>query len=124
MNDLFDHFWDSSLGMTNHKSSINIDINEDENGYVIDADLPGVYEKDITVTAGHNYLTISATRERHQKDSKRHTQESYYGQMHRSITLPDHVDTDNIEANYRHGVLHLQLPKSAAHKPKRIKVTS
>jgi HSP20 family protein len=44
------------------------------------------------------------------------------GQFSRSVTLPVEIDTDKCEARFEHGVLHLALPKTAAHQPKRIQI--
>ena len=123
VNSLFDSFWSGgSLG--DRKFSINVDISEDKDGYFVHADIPGVEQKDIDVSVGHNYLTISAKRESHHQDKKHHAQECYHGEMQRTISLPDNVDTGKVAAKYTHGVLKLHIPKSEQHKPRKIDITS
>lgn len=121
INSLFDSFWHGGI-LGDRKLSINVDITEDTEGYCICADIPGVEQKDIDVSVGHNYLTISAHREHCHKDKKHHAQECYRGQMQRTISLPDNVDTDKVEAKYTNGVLKLHVPKSEQHKPKKIEI--
>lgn len=123
VNSLFDNFWNGGL-LGDRKLSIDVDISEDKDGYFVHADIPGVEQKDIDVSVGHNYLTISAKREFYHEDKKHHAQECHYGQMQRTISLPDNVDTNKIEAKYAHGVLKLHLPKSEQHKPRKINIKS
>ena len=122
INDLFDHFWNGDLLGSRH--NMHLDIIEEDDSYRVMADMPGINEKDIEITCGHNYLTVSAKREHTHKDKKHHAQERYYGAMQRTISLPDDVNTDNIQAKYQNGVLALHIPKSEAHKPKKITIQS
>ena len=123
VNSLFNSFWGSEY-LGDRKFSINVDISEDKDGYFVHADIPGVEQKDIDVSVGHNYLTISAKRESYHKDKKHHTQECHYGEMQRTISLPDNVDTGKVEAKYTNGVLNLHIPKSEQHKPRKVDIIS
>ncbi|WP_297811863.1 Hsp20/alpha crystallin family protein [uncultured Methylophaga sp.] len=101
-----------------------VDISEDENGFTIHADLPGVKSNDIEVTAENGVLTIKGQRESHKEEDKDNFRriERFSGQFMRRFTLPERADLQNITAHSRDGVLELTIPKSAEGKPRRIEV--
>ncbi len=101
-----------------------VDIVEKEDGIVLKADLPGIDPKDVEVQVENHTLTLRGER-RQEKDVKEENYrrvERSYGSFVRSFTLPNTVDTEKIQAEYRNGVLELTLPKRAEAKPKQIKV--
>ena len=92
-----------------------VDISEEETKYQIKADLPGVDKKDINVSLHDGVIKISGekrTESESGKDSKNHRMERFYGSFSRSFVLPESVDEDQVEANYKDGVLTLDIPKS------------
>ncbi len=102
-----------------------VDVSEDENGYLVRAELPGVKKEDIDVTLEGGVLTISAETksESEEKDGGRVIrQERRYGKYSRSLRLGTQIDESKVKANYKDGILELALPKSEAVKPKRIAV--
>ena len=103
-----------------------VDISEMENGFEIRAELPGVSEKDVNVSVTDNRLTIKG--EKHQEaetDGKNyHRVERRYGSFQRSFTLPRHVETDAIKAQFTDGVLTLEIPKAEVAKPTEISITT
>ncbi|HKS81915.1 MAG TPA: Hsp20/alpha crystallin family protein [Candidatus Acidoferrales bacterium] len=101
-----------------------VDIFETENELVIKADLPEISEKDLDVRVENNTLTIHGERKFEQKvkeGSYLRTERSY-GSFSRSFSLPNTVNTDAIKAEYKNGVLTIELPKRAESKPKQVKV--
>lgn len=82
---------------------------EDDNGYTISVELPGVDEKNVSVQLAGSQLTITAKRSSETKDKDR--QESFEGTFTRSVTLPEIVDAAKIEATYAKGLLTVKLPK-------------
>lgn len=101
-----------------------VDIFETENELVIKADLPEISEKDLDVRVENNTLTIHGERKFEQKvkeGSYLRTERSY-GSFSRSFSLPNTVNTDAIKAEYKNGVLTIELPKRAESKPKKVKV--
>ena len=102
-----------------------VDVSETENGFEIRAELPGVSEKDVNVSVTDNLLTIKG--EKHQEeetDGKNyHRVERRYGSFQRSFTLPRHIETDAIKAEFKDGVLTLGIPKAEAAKPTEIPIT-
>ena len=93
-----------------------IDFAEDENAYHLTAELPGLSEKDINLSLSDDMLSISGEkreeRQEDEKDKNYHYSERRYGSFRRTIQLPQHIDRDKIEANFRNGVLRVTLPKS------------
>ena len=101
-----------------------VDIYEDDHQVTIQAELPGIDEKDLNITVENNVLTISGERKLENEENKEnfHRIERSYGRFTRSFTLPSTLDTENINADFNNGVLKIVLNKSEAAKPKQIKV--
>ena len=95
------------------------DIRENEKGYLMAFDLPGVSEKDVKIEVKEGLLTITGERRREQRqeDGGWTRTERSFGRFHRSFTLPGDVDPQKIEAQVENGELQLFLPKSEAAKP-------
>ena len=101
-----------------------VDIDEQDDKYVIKADLPGVEKKDIDVKLENGMLSIRGEKhtESESGNGKRHRTERFHGTFARSFTLPDSVDVDNVDASYKDGVLTLSIPKKEQAKPKSIDI--
>lgn len=101
-----------------------IDIDETENSYVVNADLPGVRREDISIECHNNQLSISAERkyESGQEERKQGRRERFQGKYFRSFTLPTGVNADEIHASYEDGVLTVEIPKGEESKAKRIEI--
>ncbi|MBE5826666.1 MAG: Hsp20/alpha crystallin family protein [Butyrivibrio sp.] len=96
------------------------DIREKDDNYEISVDLPGFKKEDITVELDNGYITISASKnmdkDENNKKGKLLRQERYAGSMSRSFYVGENVEKADIDANYRHGVLNLTIPKKAMEK--------
>ena len=94
------------------KNNFSVDLKEEENDYVIEADLPGVDKKDINISYKNGYLNISAKRESNLEEKKDNyvRQERSYGEFKRSFYI-DNVEEEKINANFDNGVLRINLPK-------------
>ena len=101
-----------------------VDITEDDQEYLIKAELPEVKKEDVKLTVQDNVLAISGERkyEKEEKDKKYHRVERAYGSFLRSFTLPENADGSRVAAEYKDGVLKIHLPKSEKAKPKSIEV--
>ena len=101
-----------------------VDIYETENELVLKADLPDVNEKDLDVHVENNMLTIHGERkfEQNTKEDNYLRIERSYGSFSRSFSLPNTVNTEAVKADYKNGVLTVELPKRAEAKPKQVKV--
>jgi len=101
-----------------------VDIYETENELVIKADLPEVNEQELDVRVENNTLTISGERKFEDKVKEENylRVERSYGSFSRSFSLPTTVNTEAIKAEYKNGVLTVELPKRAESKPKQVKI--
>ena len=101
-----------------------VDIYETENELVLKADLPDVNEKDIDIRVENNMLTIRGERKFEQKVKEENYLriERTYGSFSRSFSLPNTISTESIKAEYKNGVLTVEMPKRAESKPKQVKI--
>lgn len=94
-----------------------LDVSENEKGYEIAVEIPGVSEKDCDVTVANGMLTIKGKKsaESRETDEKKNVirAERSYGSFYRSMALPDDADEAKIAANHKDGVLRITVPKSA-----------
>ncbi len=102
-----------------------VDIVEDKDRIDVQVDLPGMEKEDVKVSVEDNILTIKGERKSYteEKDKTYHQIERTYGKFTRSFSLPSTVDGSKIKANYKNGVLKIELPKAEAVKPKEIPVS-
>ncbi|HET9764469.1 MAG TPA: Hsp20/alpha crystallin family protein [Casimicrobiaceae bacterium] len=98
-----------------------VDVHETEEEYLVKVDLPGVKADDVNVEVNDNVLSISGSRAADETGQSQLV-ERPYGSFVRTLTLPQGVDSDSIEAGYRDGVLELRIPKPAEQKPKKITI--
>jgi HSP20 family protein len=101
-----------------------VDMYETKDDLVLRVELPGVSEKDVTVSITGDLLTIKGERrwDEQNKDQKFLHVERVYGQFERLVQLPMTVQADKVKASYRDGVLEIQLPKAEELKPREIKI--
>lgn len=101
-----------------------VDIYEDEHNITLQAELPGIEEKDLDIRVDNNILTISGERKLENEENREnfHRIERSFGRFTRSFTLPPTVDTEHVNAEFVNGVLRIALPKTEAAKPKQIKI--
>ena len=90
-----------------------LDVHENDKSMTIEVELPGVEEKDVSVTFSNGYLTIKGEK----KTEREETKENYYvaersfGSFERSLRLPDTLDESKIEASFDKGILKISAPK-------------
>ena len=114
---------DNSNVVTSHWRPA-VDIREEENRFMIQADIPGVDPKDIEITMENGVLAIRGERSAEtRKEGEAYTRvERVRGSFYRRFSLPDTADAENIEAHGRNGVLEITIPKKEKAKPKRITI--
>ena len=102
-----------------------VDIYEDEHTIQLRLEVPGIDEKDLDIKVENNTLTVTGERklEKEEKEENFRRVERRYGSFTRSFTLPNTVNTEDINASYDNGVLNIKLAKRAEAKPKQIKVS-
>jgi len=119
-NNLFDNFWrnrnfspavfEGELA----KFQPNINIAENDDAYVVSAELPGMDEKNIELELKGNSLVLKGEKKEEHEEKKRGRvySERRYGSFYRQIPLPDEVKVEKVEAKFKNGVLNIELPKT------------
>ncbi len=126
----FDTVIDSFFGLPSIRSSNRwafvprVDIMDEKDYMSVVAELPGMNKEDVKVLVEDGVLTISGERktETEKNEANYLRSELSYGSFSRSFTLPDHLDTDKIAADYINGILTVTIPKLEKAKPKEVKV--
>jgi HSP20 family protein len=104
-----------------------VDVSENDNEVVIEADIPGFDPKDLSVDIRNNMLTISGkheTQDTEKDDTKWHRRERNYSyaQFTRQILLPEYADTTQAECTLKNGTLIVRMPKKAGMEPKHLNI--
>ena len=101
-----------------------LDMHETKDEVVLNFELPGVSDKDVSLSITGDLLTLKGERTANQefKDENAYRAERVYGKFERSVELPMPVQADKVKATYRDGVLEVKLPKAEEVKPKAIKI--
>ena len=124
---LFDSFFPVRTNGENGDSSTwtpRVDLAETENAYHVHVDLPGLSKDDLEINFHEGVLSISGKRNAQTKDeeTKYVRVERSYGRFYRAFTLPQMVKSDEIDASFENGVLHITVPKAEEVKPRRIDI--
>jgi HSP20 family protein len=131
MNQIMQRFLGDSNGSGNGEGQSNlvawvprVDIEEDEKGYLVKADLPGIDPKDVEISVIENTLVVRGRTQKQREEKKKeyHRIERVEGEFYRELVLPQGIDAEHIEATAEHGVLMIRLPKKAEAQPKKISV--
>src|SRR3954453_5527779 len=125
MNRLFDRFFeDRTANGASRRWIPAMDLVETEDHLVLRSDLPGMTEEDIDIEIKDNVLTVSGERkaENEEKGEGYHRVERAFGSFSRSLTLPQGVDPEQVDANFDKGVLEVRIPKPAEAKPTRVQI--
>lgn len=128
MNRLFNTFFDTPTGRGGNGASRRwlpaMDLVETADDYVLRADLPGLGEQEVNVQLEDNVLTISGERkaETQTEHEGYHRLERAFGGFSRSLTLPNGVDPESIQAHFDRGVLEVTIPKPEQKKPRQVQI--
>ena len=128
MNHIFDDFFyptnrdevESSMGRWNPV----VDVYDNDDSIVIKAELPGIDKEGIEIDVKDRVLTLKGERssESEVKDDNYYRRERSFGKFERAFTLPADVDPDKIKADYKDGVLKIDIPKPEEKKPRQITI--
>src|SRR5213592_2848822 len=101
-----------------------VDISEDDRGYLLKADLPEMKKDDVRVTVEDGILSVSGERKSEKEDQKKkfHRVERSFGNFRRSFTLPEDADSTKVTAEFRDGVLKVHLPTTTKARSKALDV--
>ena len=103
-----------------------MDLVEREDEFVLKADLPGLSENDVNIELEDSVLTISGQRRSEHEDRKDgfYRLERASGSFSRSLTLPDGVDPEKVQASFDRGVLEVRIPKPEQRKPRKVTISA
>jgi HSP20 family protein len=101
-----------------------LNISENEDNLCLTAELPGINPNEIDITATADSITLRGERKEPSTSEavNYHQREREFGTFRRGIDLPTKIDTDNINASYKNGILTVVLPKAEEVKPKQIQI--
>jgi len=112
-----------------------VDVTQSKDSYILEMDLPGRSENDVNLELDQNVLTISSVKETNEEknldkkddssdESKWIIKERHTSSFSRRFTLPDDIDSENVKATFKNGVLNITIPRKALAAPKRIAITA
>lgn len=121
---LFDETGNDQSDVVTSEWAPRVDIREEDQRFVIEADIPGVDPKDIEVNMDKGVLSLRGERKsEHAVDDGKYTRvERARGIFHRRFALPDSANPDGIRASGRNGVLEIDIPKRPEQTPRRIDI--
>jgi len=100
-----------------------LDVHQDKENVYVKAELPGMKKEEIEITLHDGVLNLSGERRREEVDGENSRSERFFGRFHRSVAVPTRVQSDNVSASYKDGILTVTLPKAEEAKPKQIEVS-
>ena len=112
--DLFDDFFEDSFMPKKERNLMKTDIIEKKDKYLIDIDLPGFSKENIKLTLDNGYLNINAKveKENHNEHEEKYVhRERFYGECSRSFFVGDEISEEDIEAEFKNGILKIEIPK-------------
>ena len=125
-NNLFEDFF-GSFDPDAYESvdwSPRMDVEETQNEFLLNVEVPGLKKKDIDISVKENVITISGEKKvrESKNDSTCYLNEIRYGKFARSFRLPGNVDVDKIKGSWNEGVLTVEIPKTELAKPRKIEI--
>lgn len=127
LSDFWGNSWEGASDLAPSITSPRVDIWEEENAFKMEADLPGVSEKDVDVTVHDGMLTVKATTESSKTEGDEgktfYRRERSTTSFERHISLPEGINEEQVDASLKNGVLTVTLPKSEDAKPKTRKIS-
>jgi len=127
-NNLFDDFFGSSLLDSENVNAVDwsprMEVEENENEFFLNVEVPGMKKNDIDISVKDNVITISGEKKakEQKKESAYYLNEVRYGKFSRSFKLPGNVDIDKIKGSWNEGVLTVEVPKTEIAKPRKIEI--
>lgn len=111
--DLFDNFFDDDFFTKKERNLMKTDILEKKDHYEIAMDLPGFNKENIDMSLKNGYLEIHAKIEQNenQEEEKYLRQERFYGECSRSFYVGDRITEEDIQAEFKEGILKVEIPK-------------
>ncbi len=110
--------------MSDYEGALNIDMYQTKDNVIIKSTIAGVRPDDIDITVANDMVTVKGTRQREEtiNQDDYFYQECYWGSFSRSVIVPVDIDSEEIEADLKDGILTIVIPKAAKAKTKKVKV--
>lgn len=110
--------------LSDYEGQLNIDMYQTKDNVIIKSTIAGVRPEDIDITVANDMVSIKGARrkEEHVSNDDYFYQECYWGNFSRSVIVPVDIDSENIEADLKDGILTVIIPKAAKAKTKKVKV--
>lgn len=110
--------------LADYEGQLNIDMYQTKDNVIIKSTIAGVRPEDIDITVANDMVTIKGSRKKEETVSQDDYfyQECYWGNFSRSVIIPVDIDSENIEADLKDGILTVVIPKAAKAKTKKVKV--
>jgi HSP20 family protein len=127
LDDLYDrmnHLWESARTDPAEQWVPLADVEETDDAYIIDVELPGVAESDVNIEANGREVTVTGELKVRERKGILRRRTRRVGEFEYSVTLPGDIDADNVDARMKNGVLTITVPKSQRSKPRKISVSS
>lgn len=116
--DLFDDFFDDNFFTKKEKNLMKTDIKEKTDKYIIEMDLPGFEKENIKLELNNGYLIITGKQENkiNEEEEKYVHKERFYGECTRSFFVGDNIKEEDIDAEFKNGILKIDIPKKEEQK--------
>ncbi|MDZ7794022.1 MAG: Hsp20/alpha crystallin family protein [Spirochaetia bacterium] len=124
INNLFNFDYQGTRGLFDRPASPPVDVIEKTDSLVIRCDMPGISKEDLDLSLARNVLTIKGEKkpEEGKDEAKKYRNETWSGVFQRTISLPDSVDPNKVEADLHDGILEITIAKREEVKPRQINV--
>jgi HSP20 family protein len=122
LTDRVNHLWETGLAGDLQSWAPLADVEEDDDAYLVEIDLPGVKRDDIDIQLSDRQLTVSGEIKERERTGILRRRTRRVGQFQYAVTLPADVDADKVNARLDDGVLTVRVPKAEQAKPRRIEV--
>jgi HSP20 family protein len=117
------HLWDTGVGTDGADRWVPLaDIEETDDAYLVELELPGVKKDDVDIQMNGRELTVSGEVKEKERVGILRRRTRKVGEFHYSVTLPGDIDGDNVSANLDDGVLSIRVPKSQQSQARRIPI--
>lgn len=110
--------------MSDYEGQLNIDMYQTKDNVIIKSTIAGVRPEDVDITVANDMVTIKGSRKKEENiaGDDYFYQECYWGSFSRSVIIPVDIESENIEADLKDGILTVVIPKAAKAKTKKVKV--
>ena len=114
--------WRSLPGLLGGAFTPLADVEETDDAYVVEIELPGVKRDDVDIEVAGRRVTVHGERKEKERVGILRKRERTVGRFHYEVNLPGDVDEDGVEAHLDEGVLTVRLPKPERERPRRIEI--